>query len=409
MSKLSPILKWWVTPFLPIEDIFADNVKEKRGVQALKVRLSQWVIHPIKRRVARAYLRFLKGFTGIKVVAITGSAGKSTTVQMLASILKASNKVVATPPSIDPVYNIPNTIVKCSPWTKYLILEMSVEYPNEMDYYLWLAKPDVGMILNIYPTHTEFFGDERGVFNEKRKLVDSLSKKGLAVLNHGDKTLRNSMGKIKAKTVWFGKEEPKPKLSNEFTLKIGESKIIVHMPTLGRQFVLNAMAAAVCARELGATAEEIKRGLESFITPEHRMSLLRHKSGALILDDVYNNNPQAAKEALETFSDFAGNRRKVVVMGDMLELGRLEEKYHQELGEIIGKMEIDHLVGVGEASKVMVASAEKGLGRDKTTWVSGESKVLRSLSPFLKKNYAILIKGSRSIHLENVVEALSKQ
>lgn len=409
MQKVNPILKWWVTPFLPIEDVFADNVKEKRGLAAFKVRFSQWVIHPIKRRFARSYLGLLKKLTGIKVIAVTGSAGKSTTVQMLASILKRGSKVVATPASIDPVYNIPNTIAKCAFGTRYLILEMSVEYPGEMDYYLWLAKPDMGLILNIYPTHTKFFENERGVFNEKRKLVDNLPKEGLAVLNYEDKTLKNSLGRLKTRTVWFGKGDYMLKSSNEFTLKVGESKIDVQLPILGKQFISNAVAAAVCARELGATVDEIKHGLESFSPPEHRMRALKHKSGALILDDVYNNNPQAAKEALETFDEFAKERKKVVVMGDMLELGELEEKYHKELGSIIGGMAVDHLIGVGEASKAMVVSAEKGLGTGKTTWVPGGSKVLGALSPFLKKNYAILIKGSRSIHLENVVAALSKQ
>src|SRR3989304_10463920 len=139
-NKVNKIIRWWVTPKLPLQDVF-----EKHNF------ISQWLMHPIKRRLARYYLKLIQKYTDITVIGVTGSAGKSTTVQMITSILKHRGKTHATPPSIDPVYNIPNTILKCVPGTKYLILEMSVEYPGEMDYYLWLAKPDIGVITKIYP------------------------------------------------------------------------------------------------------------------------------------------------------------------------------------------------------------------------------------------------------------------
>lgn len=409
MKKVNPFIQWWVTPKLPPEDIFADNTKGKKGFEAFKINFSQWVIHPIKRRFVRSYLRFLKKYTSITVIGVTGSAGKSTTVQMLASILKTDGKTHATIPSIDPVYNIPNTIANCPIGTRYLILEMSVEYPNEMDYYLWLAKPDVGVILNIYPTHTQFFGSERGVFIEKAKLLEAINSEGIAVLNADDKSLKGLRGKLKAKTVWFSTKEYEIKSSNEFTLNLEKDKISVQLPILGNQFIQNAVAAAVCAFKLGITPSQIKTGLESFTPPEHRMGLIKHKSGALILDDTYNSNPQAAREALKTFIDFARDRKKIIVMGDMLELGEHEVRYHQELGELIGKEKVDYLMGVGEASKQMIATAAKSLGKNKTVWVSDQKKVFSKLSPFLEKNSVILLKGSRSIHLENVVEALSKE
>lgn len=408
MHKVNPLLQWWVTPKLPPEDVFADHAKGKKGLLGFQVRFSQWVVHPIKRRFVRLYLKFLKMFTRITVIGITGSAGKSTMVQMLASVLRQSNKVCATPPSIDPVYNIPNTMAKCPVGTRYLILEMSVEYPNEMDYYLWLAKPDIGMILNIYPTHTQFFKDEAGVFKEKRKLVDALSKNDIAILNRDDKRLKSLVRTTRAKVVLFGKDNYEVKSGNEFTLKIGESKLDVQLPILGEQFIQNAIAAATCARQLGASLVEIKHGLESFTPPEHRMRIIKHISGAVILDDTYNNNPQAAKEALKTFGDFAADKKKIIVMGDMLELGTLEEKYHQQIGEIIGKMNVDFLIGVGLASKTMVEAASQKLGRTKTRWVSHQSKVMSHLSPLLAKNSAVLIKGSRSIHLENLVARLNR-
>ena len=366
------------------------------------------LIHPIKRRISKLYLAFLRKFFGLKVIGITGSAGKTSTKEMILSILRQKARTVATYANIDPVYNIPSTILRCTPLTKYLVIEMGVEYPNEMDFYLWLSRPDVGVILNIYPTHTEFFRDEEGVFAEKKKLIQGLAEDGLAILNRDDKRLKSLSKKFKFKTIWFGKENYQVKSGNEFTLKMGESKFDVQLPLLGEQFVQNAVAAATCAKELGASLLQIKHGLETFTPPEHRMRIIKHKSGAVILDDTYNNNPEAAKAALKTFVDFAKDKKKIVVMGDMLELGELEEKYHRELGAIIGRMNIDYLVGVGSASRTLVASATERLGKAKTRWVSNQSQVISILTPLLKKNTAVLIKGSRSIHLENVVESILK-
>ena len=116
--------------------------------------IKRYLYHPLKRRVAKYYLALLKKYGGLKVIGITGSAGKTTAKEMLASILKLQGKTVYSHANIDPVYNIPATILKCPPWAKYLVLEMGVEYPGEMDSYLNIAPPDIGVILNVYLTHT---------------------------------------------------------------------------------------------------------------------------------------------------------------------------------------------------------------------------------------------------------------
>ena len=198
----------------------------------------KWVIHPIKRRVAKYYLWFLRKFTSIKVIGITGSAGKTTTKEMLASILKLDEKTVYSFANIDPVYNIPTTILKCTLSTKYLILEMGVEYPGEMDFYLWLAQPDIGVITNIFPTHTEFLKDIEGVLEEKSKLIKSLSKNSFAVLNESDSRLKSLVNKTKAKIIWFNGE--------------------------------NSDAARKVAEVFGVSPENIKKGLKNFDRPKHR-------------------------------------------------------------------------------------------------------------------------------------------
>ena len=367
---MNTIIKWWVTPKLPLQDVF-----EKHNF------ISQWLVHPIKRRLARCYLKLIQKYTDITVIGVTGSAGKSTTVQMIAAILKEKGKTIATPPSIDPVYNVPNTILKTPYGAKYLILEFSVEYPGEMDYYLWLAKPDIGAIINIYPTHTQFFGNVEGVFREKKKLVEALSPSGAAVLNREDRFLRRLENKLKAKIAWFeGDLDP---------------------------LAQNANVATTIATILNIDRGSIKRGLENYVRPKHRFEVIKHKSGAVILDDSYNSNPEALISTLSVFNNLAKKGLKIAVLGDMLELGELEEREHRRVGREVGKSGFEVLIGVGKASKFMIEEVKKNSKGTKTHLVESAEQVLPILSPYLSKNTFILVKGSRSIGLDKLVSRLS--
>lgn len=414
MGKVNPFIQFWVGRYLPREHIFMSRVDRPKDLYGiLRVYSRKWVIHPIKRKIAKFYLVLLKSFFGVRVIVITGSAGKTTTKEMIVSILKRKGKTVASFANIDPVYNIPTTILKCRPSTKYLVLEMGVEYPGEMDFYLWMAKPDISVITNIYPTHTLFFGNEEGVLKEKGKIAKILDKNGVAILNTENKLIRILAKKLKSKIIWFGggglidssRLKTTRDFATEFEMRIGEAKLNVKIPVLGHQFVLNALAAAGVAHILGFSLEEIGKGLNSFAKPEHRMNVLRLKNGSLLLDDSYNNNPSAAKEALEVFKSVIGKRRGILVFGDMLELGRDEVKYHKEIGRLIGSYKFNYVIGVGNLSKFIVEESKKKIRN--TYWVSSHDQVFGLLKPILVKNSILLVKGSRSIGLDKVVSQLS--
>ena len=414
-NKVNPLVQWWVTPKLPYQDVYVEYAKKVNNpLGKVKIIFSQWLAHPIKRRLAREYLRLLQKFTDIKVVAVTGSAGKTTTKEMIAAILSSAGKTVKTQKSVDSVYNIPNTILKTLPGTKYLVLEMSVEFPGEMDFYLWLAKPDVGVVTNIFPTHTLYLSNVAGVAREKEKMISSLGKGGIAVLNSANSFVRNMAKKTKFKVIWFGEKGDVSahnqlitrNMNTEYTLRVEKNNISVRLNSVGELFVENSLVAAAVAHSLQIGLIDIKKGLEIFKRAEHRMNLFKHPSGALIIDDSYNNNPQAAREALKALQKISENKKKIVVMGDMLELGKLEEKSHREIGQFIGKMKVDYLIGVGKASKILVAEAEKYLGRANCVWVSSYSGVISVLKPHLRGNSVVLIKGSRSISLDKVVSRL---
>jgi UDP-N-acetylmuramoyl-tripeptide--D-alanyl-D-alanine ligase len=368
--------------------------------------LKRYLYHPVKNFIAKYYLIFLQTFFGVKVIAVTGSAGKTTTKEMLASILKQRGKTVSSFANIDPVYNIPSTILRCTPATKYLVLEMGIEYKGEMDFYLWLAKPFIGIITNIYPSHTLFLDNIKGVAKEKIKLVYALSKTDYAVLNRGSKLLKKYSNKIAAKIVWFGENTQnsirKYNITSDYKSKlkmdIKGKEIAVTIPIAGRQFAYNALAASITASVLGCSSDEIKQGLSKYILMPHRMSIFSHKSGAVIIDDTYNNNPQAAMASLETLQEIKGKRKVGIVFGDMLELGKKEKQYHKEVVKKIMSLKPKFFIGVGNVMKAVAAA----------NWVGSRQEVVKVLLPKLDRSTIVLVKGSRSIGLDHVITQLQK-
>lgn len=366
---MNKFTKWWMTPKFP-EIHLDDNTSF----------LKKWFFHPIKRRVARFYLKFLQKFTDIKVIAITGSAGKTTTKDLLSGILSLGGKTAVTIANIDPIYNIPTTILKTPIGTKYLVLEMGVEYPMEMDFYLWLASPDVGVITNIFPTHLKFMKSIEGVLEEKSKLVTSLSKNGIAVLNSGDKNLKKLAKKIKAKIVWV-KSNKDPSTQDGFI-------------------------ASYVASELGFSIAKIKKGLANFKKPLHRMNWIELTKGAIVFDDSYNSNPEALLSTAKVFNDRAGKNEKVAVIGDMLELGKDEIEYHKKIGAELAKYNFRAVIGVGELSKHLVDEINSKSEYTKTYLVKNALDVKPILNQYLEKGFYIFVKGSRSIGLDRLVDNL---
>ncbi len=369
----------------------------------------KWIFHPLKRRVAKYWVLILQKIFGMRVIAITGSAGKTTTKEMLFSILSLEGEAIRSYANIDPVYNIPTTILQCALGTKYLVLEMGVEYPGEIDFYCWIVRPDAVVITNILPTHLEFFGSVQGVCKEKTRLIDYLSDKKNLVLNRDDQYLK----KIKSKGIWFGKKGDvranNIKFSpagSSFDLWVNEQMISVSIPMVGEQFVLNALAAAGVSCLFRVSVEAMKKGLANFSRPEHRMSLVEIRKGVWIIDETYNNNPSAARAALETVKRIQKKQSVNIVFGDMLELGQHELRYHREIGRVIAKLKPIVVIGVGCRSKVLLDEIKKLSKVTRVFWVSDWRGVKNKLDPFMKKNSLTLIKGSRSVGLDRVISQL---
>jgi len=411
---MKKILKKWLSNKIP-DHYLQIKITGNGFFKDIKSLLLFYFIHPIKRRIARNYCIFLKKHFGLKVIAITGSSGKSTTKEMIASILKINNNTIYSYANIDPFYNIPSTILKCNFKTKYLILEFGVEYPGEMDFYLWMVKPDMGIITSINPTHTQFFKSTEGVFQEKIKMANFLLDNGKIILNKENEYLRRYGIQFKDKVIFYGKDSPFSaddiKIidtgNTSYLLNFKNKKVQIDLGVLGEVNVNNSLAAIAVALELGINIQEIKKGLKEYRSLEHRLSLFRINK-TIIIDDTYNNNPVAAKESIKLLSQLGKDKKIAIVFGDMLELGNLSKKYHEEIGEILSKLPLERIICVGKESKIISAITKNKFGSNNSIWVSNEAEVDKHISDLLGKEYIILFKASRSIGLDKLIIRLSK-
>lgn len=413
MDKLA---QWWLTPKFPKKHIENIRAYKPNGLRAsLRNFYRTWILHPVKRRLAKYYLIFLKSVFGLKVIGVTGSAGKTTTKEMIVSILKTSGQTVYSYANIDPVYNIPTTILRCKPSTKYLVLEMGIEFPGEMDFYLWMAEPDIGVLTNINATHVEFMGSIEGVAREKGKLVKALNRNGVAVLNSLDNYSKEISKGLRTNIVWYGEGShisasnisQTSDLNTIFSLNYKENNKIIQIPYLGKHFVHNALAGAAVAISLNLNLYQIKTGLENIEKPDHRMNKIESKKGYLIIDDTYNANPLAVKETISSFKEIKTKGKKIFVFGEMKELGTLANKSHKEIGRQISESDIDYLLCIGDLTKFTINEAIKyGFPKSRSYFGDYNIQIINRVKEIIKKNDSILIKGSRSMKLEEVVEAI---
>ncbi|KKT57949.1 MAG: UDP-N-acetylmuramoyl-tripeptide-D-alanyl-D-alanine ligase [Candidatus Amesbacteria bacterium GW2011_GWB1_47_19] len=403
MTDTNYLLRLWTGP-LPHQELFPD-----RQINPLL----HWFIHPLKRRIAKYYLLFLQRISGLKVIAVTGSAGKTITKNMLTSVFSLEGPTVSTLDNITSTYNLPTTILRCSMRTRYLILEMSIEYPGDMDFYTWLARPDGAVYLNANRTHTQYLKDVSVVASEKAKLIDALVPSAPAVINADDPNINlpvsGSVFKFGASPNCFTQIKSSvisSDLKTKVELVINQKSFTIHLPFLGRHFAYPAAAAATIAILFNVHPQNIVYGLEHSPVPSRRLYLIPVKNGPLLLDDTHNANPLAVAASLDTLieiSRLTGNT-PVFVFGQMNELGQYEQSAHEEVGLKIRKLKIENLLCTGPATKYTIAAAGTGQYFDTVETLSQRVIDFSSRNSHL----CILIKASRSFHFETIVESLTQ-
>lgn len=404
-KKLLPILQWWVGESLSTHYTF--GLSQKELVKA-------WLVHPVKRRIAKYYVAILK-LLGVKIIGITGSVGKTTSKEMIASVLAQKYKTQFSFANIDPVFNIPSTLLKAPLGTQKIVLEMGVEYLGDMAFYNWIAKPDIGVLLNVYWTHTEFLGGIEGVQKEKGKLIERLSRTGYAILNADDERVISFAKSTKGKVISFGIKKKADVMAKnitltedfktKFTLSMYGEEAEILLPILGKHFVYAALVAATVGYVEKVPVHLIKKGLELFNQPAHRMTPSTSKSGAIVLDDTYNSNPLGAKAAIDVLVEIGKGRRKIAVLGDMLELGEYTQAGHNEVGEYVSKLKVDVLICIGGYAEYLAVGAFKNKMNSKNVMIFADKNLARStIKRLTDSKSVVLFKASRKLKFEELVD-----
>ena len=345
---------------------------------------------------------FFRKKSKAKIIAVTGSNGKTTVKEMTASILESKFKVLKAPQSYNNQIGVPLTLLNLKPWHKIAILELGANHSGEIGKLAKICQPDIGIITNIGKSHLGYFGSQERIFEAKCELIKNSNLKKL-VLNSDDSYLRKIRFKNK---ITFGIENKADfqakilKTDQKSTLfEVEKTKIKLSLPGIFN--VYNALAAIAISRIFGVSFEKIKKSLENYKTLPLRSEIFKIKK-VTIFQDCYNSNPTSIIEALKVLERFSA--KKIVVFGDMLELGRFSKKEHQKIGRYLNNSKPYLVICVGDLAKF----AFKGI-KDKNIkkyWIDEALKATKILKPFLNKDVTILIKGSRKMQLEKITEKL---
>src|SRR3989344_942169 len=380
-------------------------------------------ISPFKKpaHLTRFFLakNIAKLYSRSRFIGITGSVGKTTTKEACLSVLSQKFKTIASWGNLDPILNIPMTLLKMKPGVKKAIFEMGIEYPGEMDFYLSMVKPATGIVTRISFAHSQFLGSLEEIVKEKGKLIRQLPKEGFAILNWGDINVRKLAKETEAQVIFFGTSSKEChvwasniKIENNLTsfeLNYGVERVEVTWKLLGRHFIYSAMAAASLGISLGLSLINIKKGLEKVEPAPHRLQLLEGLNGWLVLDDTYNSSPVALGEALEVLNELPA-RRRIVVLGEMRELGSYSEGLHRQLPQNIYKDKID-LVFLGSGDAVFIADELLKLGfpPERVEANLSNSQIVSKVIRAIGRGDLVLIKGSRAVKLDEVVSRITRR
>lgn len=380
-------------------------------------------ISPLKKPVylTRFFLarKIAKLYPNSLFIGITGSVGKTTTQEACLAVLSQKYKTLATKEGVDPIFGIPATLMSIRPGVKKVILEMGVEHPEEMDFYLSLVNPAVVIVTRISYAHSQFLGDEEKIFEEKGKLVKKLPKGGMAILNWDDVKVRKLAKETDAQVIFYGLDPDNchiwaGNIRTEggrtcFEINYGVERVEVTWPLVGKHFVYAALAAAALGLNCGLTLINIKKGLERITASPHRLQLLEGLNGWEVLDDTYNSSPAALVGALQLMNELPAKRR-VVVLGEMRELGIYSEDLHRQVAREIFKNKIDHvLLGTGDTVFIADELFKLGFSEERVEANLSNSQLVSKIIRGLGIGDLVLIKGPRAGKLDEVVERVTKR
>ena len=357
---------------------------------------------------------------GKQLVAITGSTGKSTTKEMTAAILGRRFAVLKSQGNLNNYYGLPLTLTALEPAHNVAVVELAMSAPGEIALLTRIADPQVGVVTNVAPVHLQFFDSVDSIARAKRELVDNLPASATAVLNYDDRRVRRFADGLARRTLTFGFEagadfravDIGPGVGNGTQFRVAgpgfDAKVNLELP--GQHNIQNALAAIASASLLGATPEECRQAFAEFQPLPQRSEILTLPGGVTIINDCYNSNPLAMEKLLETLAVWPGARRRIVVAGEMLELGPTARELHRQVGRKCSGSGVDWLIAVqGDARYFLEGAQEAGSAKEHLQFFDSAGDAVEFCRGLLQTGDVVLVKGSRAVHLEKVVELLQSQ
>ncbi|NOX42207.1 MAG: UDP-N-acetylmuramoyl-tripeptide--D-alanyl-D-alanine ligase [Gammaproteobacteria bacterium] len=346
-------------------------------------------------------------------IGLTGSNGKTTVKEMLAVILRQKGAVLATQGNFNNDIGVPLTLFRLQSHHQYAVIEMGANHPGEIQYLTNIVNPSVALITNAAPAHLEGFGTLDGVAKAKGEIFEGLSDNGVAVINYddpycalwkkcADKHTIVTFGTNEAADVfvqWLEQTD-----GSKFVLHTKEGSVHISLAMLGKHNVMNALAASAAALAVGADLSEIKAGLETELSVPGRSQKKTGLDGSTIIDDTYNANPASLGAALHVLSSCEGT--KILILGDMAELGDATKSLHCDAGNEILAAGLDAFYATGKFSKYAVNAYCENGGQN-GLFFETQDALVNTVKNSLRADVTVLIKGSRSMRMERIVAALT--
>ncbi|MFI6843406.1 UDP-N-acetylmuramoyl-tripeptide--D-alanyl-D-alanine ligase [Kitasatospora sp. NBC_00085] len=371
-------------------------------------------------KLARAVVARAEATT---VVALTGSAGKTSTKDLIAQLLQRHGETVYPPGSLNNEIGHPMTALRVEAGTRHLVMEMGARHKGDIEYLTSITPPRIGLVLNVGTAHVGEFGSQEAIAEAKGELVEALPADGAAILNADDRLVRAMASRTKAKVVLFG-ESPDAHVRAQdvrldstgrpsFTLITPAGSAPVHLRLYGEHHVSNALAAAAVAVELGMSVDDTAEALsEAGALSRWRMEVVDRADGVTVVNDAYNANPDSMRAALRALVSMGGRgperRRTWAVLGEMRELGEESLAEHDAIGRLAVRLDVTKLVAVGgrEAACMELGARNEGSWGEESVLVSDADAAVELLRSQLLPGDVVLVKASRSVGLEKVAEAL---
>ena len=361
------------------------------------------------QKLAGNYRRSLS----LKVVAITGSNGKTSTKDFTAAVLAHRFRVAKTEGNFNNHVGLPRTILEATTRDEVAVWEIGMNHPGEIAMLTKLAAPDVGIITNIGVAHIEFMGSREAIAAEKGALVEAVGPEGTVILNADDPFTKSMATCTRAKVILAGttggtiraSEISQSGNGTDFTILEGAHRSRAQLPVPGLHMVQNALLAVAAGRVFDLSLEDCAAGLAGAPLTRARLQI-KEIHGVQFIDDSYNANPDSMKAALRTLVELDAEGKRIAVLGEMKELGSESEHGHREVGETAAILGVNHLITIGDEGEI-IAQAARAAGLEKTASVSSTSEAAKLLGEIAEPGDLVLVKGSRSVRTEQVIEDFS--